>query len=90
MDSTTFEPDTPPPESDDETLHEWFFGTPALDTEDNEVDRTEAYFLVRMIAEKYPGTVRKAACDGSRDHYRNAHPFNYSVGETRARGEVTQ
>lgn len=90
MDAASTETDTEPSESEVEALYDELFGTPALEAEDDEVDRTKAYFLVRTIAEKYPGTARKATRDGTSAHYRNAHPFNYPVSETRASGEVDQ
>jgi len=89
MDTVRTEPETPPTETDVEALYDRLFGTPALDTT-QERDELDAYALVYEVAEQYPGVARQAARDGTAAHYRGEHPFRYSTGPRRKRGEVAQ
>ena len=93
MDTVRTEPETTPTETDVEALYENLFGPPALDAvkdETDERDELDAYALVYEVAEQYPGVARQAARDGTAAHYRGEHPFRYSTGPRRKRGEVAQ
>jgi len=88
MDTVRTKPETAPSEDDVETLYDRLFGTPALDALEDERDELDAYALVYEIAKERPAVARQAARDGTRAHYRNAHPFAYAVDEARSSGEV--
>ena len=93
MDAVRTKPETAPSEDDVEALYDELFGTPALDAtegETEEQDEFDAYALVREVAEQYPAVARQAAWDGTAAHYRGEHPFHYSTGPRRERGEVVQ
>jgi hypothetical protein len=83
------DPETAPSESDVEALYDRLFGTPALDAvETEERDELDAYALVYEVAKQFPAVARRAARDGTAAHYRGDGSFDYSVAETRERGEV--
>jgi hypothetical protein len=50
----------------------------------SDLDEFDAYALVRRVAGEYPGVARRAARDGTRAHYRNAHPFDYTLSDEEA------
>ena len=75
-------------DADLEALYDELFGTPALDAEEEERDEMGAYAAVYEVAKEHPALARKAARDGTAAHYRGAHPFRYTAGETRRCGEV--
>ena len=93
MNAVRTKPETAPSGRDAETLHDQFFGRPVLnevEDETDERDELEKYALVQKIAEENPRLAQKATRDGTRAHYRNAHPFDYPVTGSRASGEVDQ
>jgi hypothetical protein len=58
--------------------------TSARELDLSDLDEFDTYAFVRRVAEEHPGVARKAARDGTRAHYRNDHPFDYSVSDDEA------
>lgn len=85
------DPETAPSDADLKALNDELFGTPVLNSvETDERDKLDAYAVVYEVAKQFPAVAREAARDGTAAHYRGADPFDYSMGETRERGEVAQ